>query len=257
MRRGVFFAVSRLQAVDILKQVCETMQDAKVIAVAPRPTPPLAPPGGGGVAYSLWAASRRQIYVNTVHGVLRDSQLFAHAAKETRWAAEIYSGPQQQVYMLGEKGLLTPRNLVPGSMQVARIETVPKLTEDYESFTEEFWGTGESKSAEECLESLNAFAKEGMLFTYIYKGHVMAVATATKCSADIARLTGMYTLPPYRGRGFGAMLIYEVALHLLENRGYKNVLVIANSDDEQSNRTYWDLGFAPADIRATWAIELR
>eukprot|EP00045_Choanoeca_perplexa_P005774 m.48433 g.48433 ORF g.48433 m.48433 type:complete len:433 (+) comp13286_c0_seq2:925-2223(+) len=197
---------------------------------------------------------KRHLYINRAEGLLRDAQIFSGAALETRLAKGSYPLDQQQHYRLGEDGISPPTVLIPGELRTATNEDVIKLLPDYYAENVSFF-EGEERTMEQCKASLEHFADERMLLTYRYKGHDMAVLTFREVTGKIAQVTGQFTMSCYRNRGFGPALLYEAVEHLLNERGYEDVIVAASSGDEATNSVYWKLGFEPSEIMATYGID--
>jgi predicted GNAT family acetyltransferase len=163
---------------------------------------------------------------------------------------------QQQHYRLTEDGISPPLNTIPGELWTATNDDIAGLLPDY--FAENYHTfEGEERTKEQCKASLEHFVEERMLLTYRYKGHHMAVLTLREVTGKIAQVTGQYTVSSYRNRGFGPALLYEAVEHLLNERGYEDVIVAASSQDEATNSVYWKLGFEPSEIMATYGIDAR
>eukprot|EP00730_Choanoeca_flexa_P015553 TRINITY_DN7168_c0_g1_i1.p1 TRINITY_DN7168_c0_g1~~TRINITY_DN7168_c0_g1_i1.p1 ORF type:complete len:374 (+),score=80.13 TRINITY_DN7168_c0_g1_i1:2307-3428(+) len=196
----------------------------------------------------------RKIDVNRAEGLLRDAQLFSGAAIETRLARHTHPEDQQQHYKLGDDGISLPRVMIPGELHVVEEEDVLLLVPDYYSEVFSYFDGGQ-RTMEQCKSSLEAFARDRMLLSYRYKGHTMAVMTLREVTAELVQVTAQYTVSCYRQRGFGPMLLYEAVEYMLGERGYKDVIVAASSEDEATNSVYWRLGFEPSEITATYAIQ--
>ncbi|EDQ86507.1 uncharacterized protein MONBRDRAFT_10859 [Monosiga brevicollis MX1] len=198
---------------------------------------------------------QERMNIAMVWGTDRDANLFAHAMQESSWATGYRKFRNVHLHQLGEAGILTPEHLVPGSMELATIDDVQELARDYRHLAAEVLGAAStSMKPEEFENSLKHWIGRNMAYKYVYHGHTVALVTAARCTGNLCQINCVFTVPCYRNRGFGAMLLYEAVSHLTMERDFTNVLV--RSTDDVTSRCYLQLGFEVVALLAGYLIQI-
>ncbi len=94
-------------------------------------------------------------------------------------------------------------------------------------------------------ESQSSQIESGNVFFWEDAGKIVAITVANRPQIKGICLSGVYTLPEERKKGYARALVAEVSKELL-NRGYELTNLFTDLSNPTSNKIYQEVGYQPA-----------
>lgn len=181
------------------------------------------------------AASERQ--VSGVNGVDAVSDAFARIWQEKTGQA-CRSVLRMRAYELRS---VVPVEYPSGGMRLAKPHEAQLAADLHNAMVEEVV-SGPRRVA--TAESQISQIESGNVFFWEDEGKVVAVTVANRPQIKGICLSGVYTLPQQRKKGYARALVAEVSKELLR-RGYKLTNLFTDLSNPTSNKIYQEVGYQP------------
>jgi predicted GNAT family acetyltransferase len=115
----------------------------------------------------------------------------------------------------------------------------------------------EARDSAAIESTLRQAIDDGQQFLWVEGSSMRAMASYVRpFQHGGARIRGVYTLPEFRGRGFGTAITAALAAQLLKD-GQRWVALFADNANPTSTGIYRRLGFQPHSLFRTWRFALQ
>lgn len=171
-----------------------------------------------------------------VIGPVDKSEAFAKV-----WAVKTGQDSEVEMYMrIYELRQVRVPKLPPGHFRVARSEDAQTVTEWFQAFEEE--ALHETNALD--LERVKKFVDDGRAFVWERDGQLVSMALKTRPLTHSITVSGVYTPPSRRRRGFATALMARLSQHLLD-MGYQFITLFTDLQSPTSNAIYQKVGYRP------------
>lgn len=205
---------------------------------------PMPPAAVLAVAGALTAAG---VGLPSVNGPVEVAAGVAEAYA-TATGTRAVPGTTSRLYRLGT---LTPPAGVPGSLREATAADRDLLL----AWTHDFVADVDPDStAQSAREVDGRLPRGGLIWLWEDAGEPVSMAWLSRPAAGAVRVSGVYTPPPYRRRGYAAAVTAAVSAVALE-RGATACLLFTDLANPTSNAIYQRLGYRPDGDWAQWRFD--
>jgi predicted GNAT family acetyltransferase len=180
--------------------------------------------------------NKKQIDVPGVTGPAELSEAFAREW-ERRTVECCQVEMYQRVYELRHVRL--PK-LPTGYFRVAHLDDSKVIAQWYQAFKEEAMGEVHALD----LELAEKLIKDGRVFVWDQEGEPVSMAMKMRPLERSITISGVYTPPEHRRKGYATALVARLSLHLLD-MGYEFINLFTDLENPTSNDIYQKIGFAP------------
>ncbi len=172
-----------------------------------------------------------------VNGVAEVSDCFAEIwQQKTTWSARRIVNTRAY-----EMRQVIPVSYPPGGMRLAEAGDAKLAADMLNAMSEEvIAGPRRIYTAELALESI----QQRRTFFWVDEGEVVCITLATRPQIKGICVSGVYTPPAFRRRGYARALVAEVSKELLA-RGYKYTNLFTDLSNPTSNKIYQEVGYQP------------
>jgi len=191
----------------------------------------------GGLESLADALLERGVILPGVNGLKEVSDAFAELWKEnTGQQARILT--RLRSYELRKVEEL---DFPPGSLRVAKESDAPLAEEMLQAMAEEaVAGPHPPSNQERLLPGIRA----ERLFFWEDEGQIVSVGMANRPLTHSINVSGVYTLPDFRRKGYARALVAEISKRMLA-QGYEIVHLFTDLANPTSNKIYQEIGFRP------------
>jgi len=151
-------------------------------------------------------------------------------------------GSRSRLYLLGE--LVPPAPAPQGTARLAAEPDAELLVHWHDAFRAEALGAGPEDSRRVVMDLLS---RDGLMLWETDAGPV-AMAGLTRIAAGVARVTGVYTPPALRRRGYAGGVTTAISRAALA-AGARSVVLFTDLANPTSNALYQRLGYRPVQDR--------
>jgi uncharacterized protein len=128
----------------------------------------------------------------------------------------------------------------PGTFQAAGPLEIPIIAKWLQAFEVEALG----KSHDLDLARAERLITEGQIFTWMLDEEIVSMALKTRPIAHSITISGVYTPPEHRRRGYAGALVANLSQYLLHD-GYQFVNLFTDLDNPTTNKIYMEVGYHP------------
>ena len=146
-------------------------------------------------------------------------------------------GMHQRVYELRQVEMPSPS---PGEFRTANPNEIPIIAKWFQGFQRE--ALRETHDLD--LEHAKQLVTHGMIFVWDCDGKILAMAMKTRPIAHSITVSGVYTPPEHRRRGYASILVARLS-QLLLDEGYQFVNLFTDLDNPTTNKIYQAIGYRP------------
>jgi uncharacterized protein len=152
--------------------------------------------------------------------------------------------------IVGQPGRITMRQRIyelcnvrmppkpPGNFRPAGLEDSPKIGSWLQEFSKE--ALGETNDLD--LQRAERIIRNDQVFTWENEGKIVSMALKTRPIAHSITISGVYTPPEHRQKGYATALVAQLSERLLKS-GYQYVNLFTDLDNPTSNAIYQKIGF--------------
>jgi predicted GNAT family acetyltransferase len=206
---------------------------------------------GTGAEAARWAAGNLEANFTNVTGVAEAVEPFARNWADCH-ACNAVLETAMTFYVL-EK--LQPFAHPGGKLRTAKAEELQELVSLSVAAAREMKLPAIEQQAAVVAERVQRNIAEARQYVWVEGAKTCAIAVYAPSLPDCGARIGMvYTLPEFRGRGYGAAITGSIARQLLEG-GQRWVCLFADDGNPTSTGVYRRLGFQPNHCAQTWRIE--
>ena len=182
-----------------------------------------------------------KITVPGVIGPVHIAEHFVKAWKKMRWQNHIL-GMRQRVYEL--RTVRMPP-LPPGHFRMAELGDVDTLADWLASYENEVMGEKGDAHHMRAKKSI----QNGSVFVWDRSEEIVSMAMAIRPIAHSITISGVYTPPEFRRKGYASALVARLSQEMLD-RGYHFVNLFTDLSNPVSNSIYKKIGYHPvSDFR--------
>lgn len=127
-----------------------------------------------------------------------------------------------------------------GHFRVALVEDSRQIAKWLQAFSEEALGEEVDKAPEKAKKLI----ADGKIFVWEKDREAVSMAMKTRPIAHSITISGVFTPPEHRCKGYAAALVARLSQHLLD-LGYKFVDLFTDLDNPTSNSIYQKIGYHP------------
>lgn len=128
----------------------------------------------------------------------------------------------------------------PGTFQIAEPLEISLIAKWLQAFETE--ALGEIHDLD--LARAERLITGGQIFTWMMEEEIVSMAMKTRPIAHSITVSGVYTPPEHRCRGYAGALVANLSQYLLHD-GYQFINLFTDLDNPTSNKIYMEVGFHP------------
>ena len=132
------------------------------------------------------------------------------------------------------------RPFPPGTFQVAEPLEISLIAKWLQAFEAE--ALGEIHDLD--LARAERLITGGQIFTWMVEEEIVSMAMKTRPIAHSITVSGVYTPPEHRCRGYAGALVANLSQYLLHD-GYQFINLFTDLDNPTSNKIYMEVGYHP------------
>jgi uncharacterized protein len=144
---------------------------------------------------------------------------------------------EQLIYELVRVEKLT---LAPGRLRLAGPSDTPLLIEWFAAFQRDI---GSPRGSDHIRDRVLGMIARKNAYIWEYETRPVSLALHSRSTRNGATISGVFTPPEYRGRGFATACVSSVSNTLLES-GYSHCCLYTDANFPTSNRIYKRIGYA-------------
>ena len=144
---------------------------------------------------------------------------------------------RMQVYELRQ---VQSRSFPPGTFQAAGPLEIPIIAKWIQAFEAEALG----KLHDLDLSRAERLITGGQIFTWLVEEEIVSMAMKTRPIAHSITVSGVYTPPEHRCRGYAGALVANLSQYLLHD-GYQFINLFTDLDNPTTNKIYMEVGYHP------------
>lgn len=152
------------------------------------------------------------------------------------------AGGRSRLYLLGD--LVPPEPTPPGAARLAGQNDVDLLVDWFDAFRVDAEAAGPDDSGRAVADGLS---HDGLMLWETAEGPV-SMAGLSRIVAGVARVTGVYTPPEFRRRGYAGAVTATISQTALK-AGATSVVLFTDLSNPTSNALYRRLGYRPVEDR--------
>jgi len=174
-----------------------------------------------------------------VHGVKPYARQFAELWGQ-RTGKEVRLDMEQRIYTLEQVNLPVG---VPGEFLQAGSEHADLITQWMQAFEVEAMQM-EPSDTDKLYQSVLRRIEDGRWFLWQDGGEVVSICQRTRPTRNGCSVSGVYTPPEKRGRGYASACVAALSQHLLDE-GFSFTSLFTDLANPTSNRIYMKIGYQP------------
>ena len=181
------------------------------------------------------------------HGEISLVIRFAHRYS-ARSGKQAHHSMSQKTYKLTE---VTRTSAVPGAMRPAQVADLPRAVKLMTGFADEALPNDPRDHIEKTVRRL---IERSQFFLWEVDGQPISIASGNRPTPNGITISGVYTPPGMRGRGYASALVAELSQHFLDS-GKQFCTLFTDLANPTSNHIYQQIGYRPVGDFSIYRFE--
>lgn len=172
-----------------------------------------------------------------VHGPTPQAETFARAWTALTGQASTVRR-RMRAYQLDA---VAPALRAPGALHRATLGDRDLAARWFQDFTREAL---EEEPPDDHIALIEQRIRDGIVYLWLHEGRPVSMACSGGTTPSGVRISGVYTPPDCRGRGYASACVAALSQHLLDS-GRRHCFLYTDLDNPTANRLYAAIGYRP------------